>query len=136
MSFSDISQTSQQNCCLTAARMLQVSKVVAPTSWQALISHFVSPYLEYKQIVFRRRKFACYASHKTVHAASDDSSFHFFKGAFNTATKCVQKRVQQDSIFKLKVQLLSEKFIDLKVNIQYFCYIYVLHIIFSASQHV
>ena len=42
-----------------------------------------------------------------MHAASDDFSFHFFKRAFNTATKCVQKRVQQNRIFQLKVQLLQ-----------------------------
>ena len=48
-----------------------------------------------------------FASYQTVHAASDDLSFHFFKRKFNTATKCVQERVQQDKTFQLKVQFLS-----------------------------
>ena len=61
-----------------------------------------------------------FASYQTVHAASDDLSFHFFKRKFNTATKCVQERVQefntakkcvqervqQDKTFQLKVQFL------------------------------
>ena len=43
-----------------------------------------------------------YALYKTAHTASDDFSF---KRAFNTATKCVQKRVLQDKIFQLKVKI-------------------------------
>ena len=54
---SNIFQTSQQHCCTTAAGMLLVPKFVAPASEQALISRFVSLYLEYKRIMLRRREF-------------------------------------------------------------------------------
>ena len=60
---SNIFQTSQQhgctNGCMAAAGMLQVSKVVAPTSQQVLIPRCVSLYLEYKQTVLRRHEFVC-----------------------------------------------------------------------------
>ena len=55
ISLSNIFQT-------TAARMSQVSKVVAPTSQQALISHFVSSFSEYKQTVLPRPEFFCMRS--------------------------------------------------------------------------
>ena len=56
---SNIFQTSQQLCCTTAAGMLQMSRVVATTSQQALIPRYVSLYLECKQTVLRRCEFAC-----------------------------------------------------------------------------
>ena len=95
--FSNIFQTSQQHCCTTAAGILQVSKVVAPTSQQALIPHFVSLYLECKQTVLWRREFACMLCIKqcTLHLKV---SIFTFQRDFNTATKCVQNCVQQDRI--------------------------------------
>ena len=56
---SNIFQTSQQHCCTTAAGMLQISKVVAPTFQQALILRCVSLYFEWKQTVLRKHEFAC-----------------------------------------------------------------------------
>ena len=44
------------------------------------------------------RSICLYASYKAAHAAFEDFSFHFFKIEFNTATKCVQKFVEQDWI--------------------------------------
>ena len=61
---SNIFKTSQQHCCTTAAGMLQVFKVVIPTSQKALIPHCVSLNLKYKQTVLRRRRFACVLSIK------------------------------------------------------------------------
>ena len=79
---SNMVQTSQQHCCMTAAGMLQVYKVVALASQQALIPRCVGLYLEYKQTVLRRREFVCMLR----------------KGEFNTATKYVQTCVQQDRL--------------------------------------
>ena len=64
-----------------------------------------------------------YATHKTANAASNDFSFHFFKRAFNTATKCVPKAYaprQEFSIESTASAITSEKFTALKINIQYF----------------
>ena len=47
-----------------------------------------------------------YALYKTVHASFDSFSFDFFIIDFNTIRKCFQKRLQQDKIFQIKVQLL------------------------------
>ena len=47
-----------------------------------------------------------YALYKTVHASFDSFSFDFFIRDFNTIRKCFQKRLQQDKIFQIKVQLL------------------------------
>ena len=62
-----------------------------------------------------------YASHKTAHAVSDDILFHFFKRLFNTATKCVACATRHDfSVENTASAIMLEKFIALKVNIQYF----------------
>ena len=56
-----------------------------------------------------------------MHAASDDFSFHFFIRAFHTATKCVACATRHDfSIESTTSAIMSEKFIALKVDIQYF----------------
>ena len=69
-----------------------------------------------------------------MHATSDDFSFHFFKRAFNTATKCIACATRHGfSVESTASAIMSEKFIALKVNIQCFCYIDVLHTISSAS---
>ena len=108
ISLSNIFQTSQQHCCQTAARMLQVSKAVVPTSQQVLISRFVSPYLEYKQIVFRRRDFVCMLRMKqrTLHLMI--SLFIFSKEHLTLPQTQISNllRVQLDMIFQLKLQLL------------------------------
>ena len=80
--------------------MLQVSKVVTPTSQLALISCFVSPYLEYKQIVFWRREFVCmlYIKQRTMHLMI--SLFTFSKEHLTLlATNTNLLRVQLDMIF-------------------------------------
>ena len=47
-----------------------------------------------------------YALYETAHASFDSFSFDFFIGDFGAIRKCFQKRLQQDKIFKIKVQLL------------------------------
>ena len=103
---SNIFQTSQQHCCTTAAGMLQVSRNVVPTSQQSLFSSCVSLYLEYKQIVLRRRGFVCMLCVKqhTLHLMI---SLLTFIEDLNAATKYAQNRVKQDRIFHLKVASAS-----------------------------
>ena len=50
-----------------------------------------------------------YTLHKTAHATFDDFSFEFFTRLkpVNAATKCVQKCVQQDKNFYLKIATAS-----------------------------
>ena len=56
-----------------------------------------------------------------MHAASDDFSFHFFKRAIHTATKCVACATRDDfSVESTASAIMSKKFMALKVNIQYF----------------
>ena len=83
----------------TVFGMLQVSKVVAPTSQQALILRCVSLYLECKQTVLWRREFASMLRIKQGTLHLKISLFTFSK-EFSTATKCDQKCVQQDRILQ------------------------------------
>ena len=91
---SNIFQTSQQHCCTTAAGMLQVSKVVAPTSQQALIPRCVSLYLECKQTVLRRREFACmhrikqYTLHLKISLFTLSLPQNAFKNVCNKTGSC------------------------------------------------
>ena len=56
-----------------------------------------------------------------MYAASDDFSFYFLKRAFNTATKCVACATRRDfSVESKGFAIMSERFIALKINIQYF----------------
>ena len=52
----------------------------------------------------------------------------------NTATKCVECATRHNFSVEITASAkMSEKFIALKVNIEFFCYIDVLHKISSAS---
>ena len=110
---SNIFQTSQQHCCTTAAGMLQVSKVVAPTSQQALISRCVSPYLERKQTVLRRREFACMfcIKQRTLHwkislfTFSNESSTlpqNVFKDVCNKTGSCIASALILGDVLVMK----------------------------------
>ena len=65
---------------------------------------FVSPYLEYKEIVFRRREFVCMLRIKqhTLHLMI--SLFTFSKERLTMPQNVL--RVQGDIIFQLNIQLL------------------------------
>ena len=83
------------NNILQTAQQLQVSKVVAPTSQQALISRCVTLYLEYKQTVLPKLKFACMLLIKqcTLH-------LKFLFSPFQKSLTLLQKIVQQDRILQ------------------------------------
>ena len=110
---SNIFQTSQQHCCTTAARMLQVSKVVTPTSQQALIPRCISLYLECKQAVLRRREFACMLRIKqcTLHLKislftfSKESSTlpqNVFKNVCNKTGSCIASALMSGDVLVMK----------------------------------
>ena len=101
MILSNIFQASQQHCCMTTAGMLQVSKIVALTSQQALISSYV----KYKQIVLRRDQFVCMLCIYSAPAFDDFSFSPFHK--LQRCYKMCSKAYADDKIFHLKVAAAS-----------------------------
>ena len=110
---SNIFQTSQQHCCTTAAGMLKVSKVVAPTSQQTFIPRCVSFYLEYKQTVLQRREFACMFRIKQRTLPLKISLFTFskmsstlpqngFKNVCNKAGSCIASALMSGDVLAMK----------------------------------
>ena len=91
----------QQHCCTTAAGMLKVSKIVALTSQQALISSYV----KYKQIVLWRGQFVCMLCIYSAPAFGDFSFSLFHK--LQCCYKMCSKAYVEDKIFYLKVATAS-----------------------------
>ena len=111
---SNMVQTSQQHCCMTAAGMLQVYKVVALASQQALIPRCVGLYLEYKQTVLRRREFVCMLriKHRTLHLKVSLFTFlikesstlpqNMFKNVYNKTGSCIASVLMSGDVLVMK----------------------------------
>ena len=107
--------------------MSQVSKVVTPTSQQALLPRCVSLCLEWKQTVLRERELACMLriKQRTLHLKislftfSKESSTlpqNVFKNVCNKTGSCIASALMSGDVLAMK-QLLYKNNLDYRIQL-------------------